>query len=292
MRQFRNFPIYIIFSLHRQLAVEPIWKQSYVDARLARQEAIRQLGKLNFGKMVKFLEIARQKDDLISQAIQWQLVDDLSPKYKKEIADYENAVDRLLTTISHTSIGAKLLSMINQKTEIFIIPQMEVGPARTIQMDAAEGGGTRIYFSPAQWQNLSFSLNGIVDSREETLLHELVHAMRGSNDSLSYKNFYHAEFRKDAEEFIAAQFENIYHAARRASDTYSGYYGIRRKKNDMYEYFTEQPDLFLALAFFMQHEPLARFAAILIQPDYNPFRDFKRIEKKFLERYNIDKYVN
>jgi hypothetical protein len=51
----------------------------------------------------------------------------------------------------------------------------------------------------------------------------------------------------------------------------------------MYEFFVENPELVMALKHFIDTEDLARQAALMSVPDYNPFRDYKKIEARTLK---------
>ena len=292
MLQFRKFPIYVLYSLHRQQAVDPLWTQYYQEKKIAQENARRQLHKLNLGEMIKFLQVAQEKDNLISAVIQWQLLEDLDPKYRKEIHEYETAIERILTIISHTSVGSNLLSMIKPDAKVFIIPaDWSIPTAMTGAKTEEEGGGIRIYFNPAAFRRVTVSARSTADETEDTLFHELVHAMRLSQNRFSRKLLVNRDFG-NTEEFIATQFENVFHAARRKSDMYDSYHGKYRNKKEMYQYLIENPELVIALKFFMESEPLARAVAILHQPEYNPFRDFKEIEQSSLKYFGFDKFMN
>lgn len=290
MLRFQRFPIYVIYSRHRQQAVDPLWKQYYQQRQAAREKAVQQLLRMNLGEMRRYLEIAQQKDDLISAAIQWQLIEDLDPKYRAEIRSYEATIERILSTISHTSIGSSLLSMIRGDAKVFVIPADWDNPtAVTETRSEAEGGGIRIAFSPSAFRSVIVAPHKTADEAEDTLFHELVHAMRMSNGRYGGRVLINSDFR-NTEEFIATQLENVFHAARRSSDIYSAYYGGYRRKEAMYQYLVEDAELVMALKFFLRSEPLCGIAAGLHQPAYNPFRDFAEIERRSLKHYGIDKF--
>jgi hypothetical protein len=293
MLRFQTFPIYVLYSLHRQRDISSLWNQYFQEKKNAQENAVRQLVKLNFGEMVRFLQIAQEKNSLIGAAMQWELVEDLDPKYRNEIREYEKTVERLLTIISHTSVGNYLLSMIKPDAKVFVIPADWSQPT-AVTWDRAEdeGGGIRIYFNPSAFRRIFVSpRRAPADEAEDTLFHELVHAMRKSNDRYGGKILMNRDFG-NTEEFIATQIANIFHAARRRSDIYDSYHGEFRRKNEMYKYLIEDAELVMALKFFMQTEPLAKAAAFLHQPEYNPFRDFKQIERKSLKHYGVDEFMN
>ncbi|WP_413990108.1 hypothetical protein ACMDCR_29960 [Labrys okinawensis] len=293
MIQFQKFPIYILYSLHRQQAVDPLWRQYFSEMKTAQKNAQDQLQKHHLEAMKRFQQIAQEKDDLISAVMQWQLMEDLDPKYRKEIHEYESTVEHILRIISRTSIGNKLLGMLKPDQKIFIIPATWNEPtAQTLLKTEAEGGGIRIYFNPAAFRHIFVSGRPPADETEDTLFHELVHAMRLSQNRKSERALLNADFNKSLEEFVATQFENIFHAARRRSDVYSTYLGGYRNKEDMYKYLIEDAELVMALKFILQYEPLAAAAAVLQQPEYNPFRDLKEIEQKSLRHFKLDKFMD
>lgn len=293
MLQFQKFPIYILYSLHRQKAVDPLWSQYYSEMKRAQDNAKDQLQKHHLEAMKRFQQIAQQKDDQISAIMQWQLIEDLDPKYRKEIHDYESTVDHILRIISHTSIGNKLLGMLKPDPKIFIIPATWEEPtAQTLLKTEAEGGGIRIYFKPTAFRHVFVAGRPPADEAEDTLFHELVHAMRLSQNRKSKRSLLNKDFNNSLEEFVATQFENIFHAARRRSDIYSTYLAGYRNKEDMYNYLIEDAELVMALKHVLQYEPLAAAAAVLQQPEYNPFRDFNEIEQKSLRQHGLDKFMD
>ncbi|HYJ92743.1 MAG TPA: hypothetical protein VEV84_15640, partial [Pyrinomonadaceae bacterium] len=127
---------------------------------------------------------------------------------------------------------------------------------------------------------------------EDTLFHELVHAMRMSAQRFARKPLENTDFG-NSEEFIATQLENVYHSIRRESALYSTYNGAYLTQNDMYIYLIADPQLVSALKFFLNTEPLAQNAATFRSAAYNPFRDFKEIETKCLHlnsRQSLDPF--
>ena len=99
------------------------------------------------------------------------------------------------------------------------------------------------------------------------------------------------EFNHNSEEFIAEQLANVYHSSRGDSDFYGAYRGPDKRKKEMYQYLVEDGELVMALKFFLKTEPLAKFAANLKQPDYNPFRDYNEIEARSLRLFDVDKFM-
>jgi hypothetical protein len=292
MLQFGNYPIYIVYSLHRQQAVEPLWKEYYNAQKLAQERARKDL----FTSRTKFwrdVEVANEKGRLIDAVFQWQVIEDLEPKYKKEIDEYESTIQQTLTTISHTSIGKALLDQCNHQKKIWIIPANWDNPtAKTELATEEQGGGIRIMFNPKAFRNVFVGRGSVGSAVEDTLFHELVHAMRYSQDRYFPRSLIKWEFHHNSEEFIAEQLANVYHSSRRESDFYGTYLGPDKTKKEMYQYFVEDAELVMALKFFLTTEPLAKFAAHLRQPDFNPFRDYNEIEKRSLRHFDQDSFMD
>jgi hypothetical protein len=291
MLQFGTYPIYIVYSLHRQKAVEPLWGQYYKERETAKKSAAQDLFKLDFSKLGRDLKTANEKDRMIDAVFQWQVVEDLEPKYKKEIDVYEGTIKRTLTTISRTSIGKALLDLFGQ-TKTWIIPaNWETPTAKTDLATDEQGGGVRIMFNPQAFTNVSVSPRSSGSAVEDTLFHELVHAMRFSQDRYFRRPLIKWEFNHNSEEFLAEELANVYHSSRGESDFYGTYLGPYKKKKEMYQYLAEDAELVMALKFFLKTEPLAKFTAKLNQPDYNPFRDYKEIEAQALKNFGVDKFM-
>lgn len=293
MLQFEPYPIYIVHSLHRQQAVEPIWKQAYSQRQAAKARAKDDLFKMNFARLHRDLEVYREKDRMIDAAIQWQIEDDLDTKYKKEIETYQTQIKSVLSIFPRTSIGKAMLGMIGGGKKIYIIPQDADGPATTREVTDEQGGGIRIMFSPQYFSNVfvgpgSAGPRSVGSAVEDTLFHELIHAMRLSTGRYFARNLSNPDFRHNSEEFIAETFANIYHSSRGESDFYGTYQGSFLRKKEMYEYLENDLDLIRGLKFCLETEPLAKFAARLQQPAYNPFRDFKELEDKSYLRFFPD----
>ena len=212
MLRFQTFPIYVLYSLHRQQQIRPLWNQYFLEKKNAEENAARQLVKLNFGEMARFLQLAREKNTLIGAAMQWELMEDLDPRYRNEIREYETTIERLLTIISHTSVGYSLLSMIKPDAKIFIIPADWSKPtAVTWDRTEDEGGGISgsISIPPAFRRIFVSPRRAPADEAEDTLFHELVHAMRKSNDRYGGKVLMNEDF-DNTEEFIATQIANVF----------------------------------------------------------------------------------
>jgi len=254
------------------------------------------LKKLDVGRFIRQMQVYGENDRLVAAAKQWQLIEDLNPKYRREIDDYEDEVKRVLTTISHTSIGAMVLNAINPASKVWIIPALWTTPkAITDQTTVAEGGGIRIQFNPKPFRRTTEAPTVVADGREDTLLHELVHAMRFSTNRFFRKPIYGARQANfpDSEEFIATQIQNIYRGSRKMNDLYDPYKGeVYMRKSKMYEWLAEDAELVMFLKYFLDTEPVAKSSIALKQPEYNPFRDYNEIATRSHKIYGIDQFTD
>ena len=296
MLQFEPYPIYIVYSLHRQQTADRPWKENYNQREAAKKRAVGDFFTGQWSKVKRDIEVAREKDRMVDAAMlfhsQWEIEDDLT-KYDKEAEAYQSKIKSILTTISHTSIGKQLLQLIGSDQKVYIIPQDSDGAATTRLASDEEGGGVRIAFSPQYFSNVyvgpgSAGPRSVGSAVEATLFHELVHAMRLSRGRYFVRNLSSWDFNHSSEEFIAETLANVYHSSRGESDFYGTYQGAFLRKKEMYAYLEQDLELVRALKFYLETEQLAQFAAHLRQPDYNPFRDFKEIDEKSYLRFFPD----
>jgi hypothetical protein len=277
MFQFGAYPIYVIYSLNRQKAVEPLWNTYSGNEQRARKSAAEGLRTLDMGRVIRQLSVAAENEKLIYATWDWQLIEDIDSKYAHEIRAYENAIRRILTNIAATRVGTILLNTIRAnptQAKIWIIPANWTDPtAKTLQYTEAQGGGIRIQFNPTAFGR----------DAEPTLVHELVHAKRYAWNEFNSQPFedreVNQEFRSSSEEFVATQVENIYIASRKLSAKYNSYYGAPRDKRAMYAFFAERPDFPIALKYFLERDQMVKQMAGLKNPEYNPFRDLEQIRK-------------
>lgn len=282
MIQFKPYPIYILYSLNRQKAVEPLWTRYYAEKKRAEERGIENLLEGNLKRFLRDMEIATEKDAMVNEAIRWQLEEDISPKYDAEIKAYEQTIVKLLKKIEKTQIGKMVLQRLGGTQKIWIIPANWTKPlATTTKWDDNQGGGIRIAFNPGAFTSAYISEGKSYDASDETLCHELVHAMRYSQGTFGGQVITSGDFG-NSEEFIATQIENIYHSAVTTNPraVYSTYNGQYKTKKEMYGFFVENPELIRALKHFIDTEDVARQAALMPTPDYNPFRDHKKIEAR------------
>ena len=277
MFQFGTFPIYVVYSLNRQKTVEPLWDQYYRQEKRAKESAFEGLKKLDVDRVLRQLSVAAQRERQIYATWDWQLVEDLDSKYAREIRMYEQSIRSLLHNISATRVGAILLKSIqNNPTNqrIWIIPaNWDTPTAKTLKYSEIEGGGIRIHFNPTVFGR----------DAEATLVHEMVHAKRYAWNEFNSQKFddkqVNEEFRSSSEEFVATQVENIHVSSRKLSTQFNSYYGPPRDKRAMYKFFSERPDLVIAIKYFVDKDPMIKEMSKLMNPEYNPFRDLEQLRK-------------
>lgn len=289
MIQFKPHPIYVLYSLHRQKAVEPLWNRYYSEKKTAEKRGVENLFQGEIKRFLRDMEIATQKDAMINEAIRWQLEEDISPKYDAEIKAYEQTIVSLLKKISKTQIGKMVLSRLGASQKIWVIPANWTSPlAKTQKWEDESGGGIRISFNPGAFKSVYLGPGKSADESDETLFHELVHAMRLSQGTFGGQAIT-TDYFVNSEEFIATQIENIYHSAVTANPrtVFSTYQGPYKTKKEMYDFFVEYPELIMALKHFIGTEDVARQAASMPTPDYNPFRDYKKIEARALKALGV-----
>ena len=122
---------------------------------------------------------------------------------------------------------------------------------------------------------------------DDTLFHELVHAFRYSWDRfhpvLMNVRAGQISGTLKTEEFFAHEMENIYLSQAHRPLTMDYTWAWVRDKKTIYDYLLDNTELLQALKLFLNHEYLAMLAAHSFNTDYNSFRDFPALEKKWLE---------
>jgi hypothetical protein len=147
-----------------------------------------------------------------------------------------------------------------------------------------QGGGVRIHFNPKDFK----------DTADDTLIHELTHALRRSTGRFNPRQLPIGDFTT-TEEFLATQIQNIYRSSLYKTGLYELYKSTEGKfsdKGSIYSGFINDPFFIIALKYCMDFEPLARHAAQLPagHPAFNPFRDFPILERMALGKTQIQGY--
>jgi hypothetical protein len=257
MFQFKPYPIYVVYSRQNQLDAQ----QQVIQLNRA--------GDYEWEKFVNNVALTTPDSDPASRAA--------AQKYEKTIAD-------LLGRIHRNPIGRTLLDLL--KKDVYIVPRSggcycaQTFPLdyETKQLDYTVGKGeTYIWFDPNQ------------DFRDDTLFHEFIHAYRYSYNKFQRRAMANNEY--NTEEFLAHQMENIYRSSLNlpllftyhtgSVDSHPGEFG---QKGSIYQHFLTNPEFIMVLKHFLDHEYFAMLVSNMSQADYNPFRDYKVLERMYLQR--------
>lgn len=281
MFKFGKFPIYILYSLHRQETVQPLWGDYYSRLSLAKDRVKENASRLKIRQLLRDIENTKKYERLIEAVQEWEIIEDLQAKYKGEILSFESEIRQILTNISKTKIGQIVMSSLNQNEIIWIVPFYGVkGTAKTNRSTTNEGGGIRIRYNPGDFKHTyEGEKYKDIDARAEVLIHEMVHAARQSHNRFYGMRLDPKTFG-NAEEFIAEQIGNMYRSVTRKANYYGLYDGGYDTKENIYQMFSQDKGIVNALKYFLQTEPIAQQAASLKSPFYNPFRDFDLIERE------------
>ena len=265
MRKFADYPVVVNFNLHTQLR--------------------------NQSAEVKLHEAGRYEEER-QRSIQTNTTSDSKIEnnlWQKEIDQYEATICQCLKKIEDYPIGRMVLGLLNKQTTVWIIPKSDqdlkkcncaqTGPLKyDIQTDGsyargAGSGDTVIQFRP--------------ELGDDTLFHELVHAYR-----YSYKKFQPMKINvrtgrlsdlQSTEEFLAHQMENIYLSQSKRQLTMDYKWAWVSDKAKIYDFLLENSEMLQTLKFFMRHEYLAMLVAHSFATDYNPFRDYAKLEAQYLK---------
>jgi hypothetical protein len=257
MTQFKPYPIHIVYSKHNQ------------------DDARGMVSRLNREKDYEWEKFAN------NAAI---TTEDSDPAYQKEVEDYHRDIHDRLKAIEKVPFGKMLLGLL--KSDVYIVPWMpgkhcycaqtrpldyEIAP-----FDYSEGkGDTYIWLDPND------------DFKDDTLFHELVHAYRYSAGKFSRRAMANNEY--NTEEFLAHQMQNIYRSFKRLwleftynDGTVARHPGKWGTKEEIYSHYTSDPDFVMVLKHFLDFDDFARMIGKLPYPDFNPFRDYKTLERRYL----------
>lgn len=256
MIQYRSYPIYIVYSRHSQISVDNTAATFYIQGDHHMYDWMKTTGK-------SILEIS----------------EDAGPVYRPEVEAYENLIKVQLDKIYETKVGQCLLNLLNPDTKIWIHPNPNLFwaavtyPAKTLK----ERWGIRIHFNPEQW----------IGTVDDTLIHELTHALRNSNNRVDRRTSLSLGDFPNLEEFLATQISNVYRSAigkKQLYGTYNYHEGKFSNKGAIYSEFIDNPSFIIALKYCLDREILAlqisKFSTG--QPDFNPFLDFPILKRMAL----------
>lgn len=255
MIKFRHYPIHILYSHRSQVSTDDNAFHFHVHGDRHMYEY------LKYGTGQERMEI----------------VEDSAPADRPAAMRFESVVTRAMDAIFSSPVGRCVLDGIKKGQKIYIIPYaLKKNGAITVKVSEMGGGGIRIKLNPEDWRG----------NFDDTLLHELVHALRLSFDRLEHKRVGHPNF-EDAEEFMATQISNVYRSSIGKTGFYDVYPEMEGRWADMgtvYSTMIDTPLYIIALKYCIDQEAFVREIAKLPMnaPPFNPFRDYSILERKAL----------
>jgi len=263
MIRYENYPIYINVP-PRKLAEER--EKQIADAA----------AKNDFKKTAWLRNVKKHLDDIA-----------IDPAPDSLALDYERQVVKHLNIIKSTQIGRVTLDSLNPAEKVWILPlrfedkhaDCNNCAAYVFPAPPSEGGGIRLYYSPAaklvgrKW----------VITDEDTFFHELVHALRfgwnGSWEKTHWINGY-----QDQEEFIATIMENLYRSSRGHKTFYSAYLGSRMMtKKELYEHYSGDSEVITWFKKATFGDSFIWAMARRPDPPFNPWRDREHLERRWVQ---------
>lgn len=214
-----------------------------------------------------------------------EVAEDDMKYYSSEVAHYTIYVKKMVNYIGSTAIGQLLLGMLDPNVKVWIMPDPRLtNRAMTFPPPAGkEQNGIRIHINMEDWKK----------TFDDTLFHELVHALRISN-----KRFYNVSMYSEnypgVDEFLATQMTNIYRSYHGRKQLYPDYWTMEDQwsnKGDIYSSLIEEPMTIIVLKYFLDSEEFAKKVAHLKRPSYNPFRDYPILERMALGKIGGGKFV-
>lgn len=265
MRQYENYPIHI------NAPPEAL--------RIKREKLIAEnAAKNNFRETARLRNVQKRLDEI---AI------DLAPTAIARA--FESEVVKHLDVIKSTPIGRVTLDSLNPKEKVWILPLSDEErktdcnncAAYVFPSPASEGGGIRLYYSPAEtlkgtkWEITS----------DDTFFHEIVHALRfgwsGSWEKAVWVNGY-----QDQEEFIATIMENMYISSSGKTRFYSRYLRpTMMSKEEAYNFYSQDVEVISWFKRCTFSDPFIWAMARRTDPPFNPWRDRSVLEEKWLKIY-------
>jgi hypothetical protein len=263
MKKFESYPIYINHP--------------------GRWEEVRQRQRDYFAQK-KDLHMFRWLGDPAKRL--YEVTQDTSPG--RESQDYEDQVYSLLRLIASTQVGRLLFGSLNRNVNHWIIPldylDSQACSCRAFTFPGApkEGGGVRVYFSPADFKPGAPGRDWMTAA--DVLFHELVHAYQmgriGYNPSPKSMNDY-----TSVDEFFALHMQNVYLADRGSYRFYRDYRSLLHvSKDTAYQYFANDAEVLMAFRYFVDTDCLANKVSQWKHPanSFNPWRDQPVLERIYL----------
>lgn len=255
MTQYRSYPVFIVYSRNTQENAHNTAASFYIAGDKKMHDWMKDTG-------MSLMEI----------------VEDSAPAYQEEAAIWKAVITRQLDQIVTTVVGQRLLSLLNLGVKIWILPDPNLFWAATTSHPRAakQGGGIRIHFNPEQWPGTA----------DDTLVHELAHAMRMGNGVFDSRRIETKDW-PNLEEFLATQVANVYRSSLLKRELYDSYHhqqGRLASKGTIYSEFVENPQLIQATKYCLDNDALAQQLSRLpvSYPEFNPFRDYPVLERMAL----------
>jgi len=255
MIKYRNYEIYILSSYQTQLGAD----NTAFDFHRQGDKNMHQY--MKYGTGWERMEI----------------VEDSAPAHRPAAVAFENRVSTAMDRIRSTDVGRFVLDGLKPGQKFYIIPRpLKRNSALTEKVSEMGGGGIRVKLNPDDWR----------DTFDDTLLHELVHALRLSYDRLFHKRVGDPNF-EDVEEFMATQVSNVYRSSTGRNGFYDRYPELEGKwasLGTIYSTMIDTPLLIMALKYCIEQEDFIKQIAKLPMslPQFNPFRDYAILERKAL----------
>lgn len=262
MRKFSGYPVVINYNLHTQLRANSKMDDMH---RAGQYQQVKEM----------YIKTTRSSDSSIENNL-----------YKEEIEKFESEVEACLRVVAGNPVGRMVLGLLNPANTVWIVPKSDDDLkrcfcAQTNPLDYQIQPGGNVGRGVGSGDTVITFRKELGD---DTLLHELVHAYRYSRKKFKVLPLKPGQ---SSEEFFAHQMENIYLSHAKRPMTMDYYDHSIGTKDEIYNFLLGEDERMQALKYFMRHEYLAMLAAGSFTADYNPFRDFKKLEADYLQIMNM-----
>lgn len=297
MFQYKNYPIYVVYSMQRQRQVRRLNNSYLADRDNAMEVVAKRIFHGQFSRVGRALEVFNKKARQLDAIFEWHITEDMPAAdiayFNSELYYYENELQQQLTTIFASPVGRLLLDSINPNETIWIIPIFRDGPkaynAKASPYTLEQGGGIRIEYNPNEFSGCYINANLSRDCRGEVLFHELVHASRFSNKTFSSVGLY-GYLDQSSEEFIATNLTNVYLSMKGIKELNMTNMGGYLSKRGIYEGIERNDSIINLIEQLLSSDRLVQQIARMKNVSFNPFRDLDLIKSGDRKRFD-DIYV-
>lgn len=263
----------------RQYGAYPIFINAPPEAIKAKREKqiVQHAAKQNFRETARLRNVQKYLDDIT-----------IDPAPTAIARAFENEVIKHLDLIGSWPIGRVTLDSLNPKEKVWIIPLSDDErktdcnncSAYVRSATAAGGGGIRLYYSPAE----ALIGNKWVISSDDTLYHEIVHALRFGWSGAWEKTEWIDDY-EDQEEFIATIMENLYISSRGGTQFYNRYIqpSSMLSKQKLYDLYSQNERLINWFKRCTFSDSFIWAMARRTDPPFNPWRDRPELENKWVK---------